>query len=381
MKDSRLHIAYLVSTLGRSGPTRQLLYLIRHLDPKHFRVTLITLSPEPPDSLIDTFTNLGIAMRCLTNKKTNNLLLIRKRLVSLFGEVKPDLLHTQGVRADFCGTLLGLEGLHISSQRNDPFEEYPPLYGLFLGTVLALLHVWSLRRVSQVVTCSQTLAEKNRRYRLRSIFIRNGVDLSLTATKGAQLRPQKGSGFFQRFDQKHVFIYSGPLVARKQPKMLIQAFTELPQQDKALVVLGEGPLFHECQQIANGQSNIFLAGSVPNVVQYLQQCGCYISASMSEGLPNSVLEAFATGLPAILSDIPAHRELQRLVPKAVTLYNLDNPTTLQKAIGNFVQTNNVKEVLSKGIQSHFDARLMSRKYQELYKRLTPQTNVKAFAHE
>ncbi len=371
MKHSRLHIAYLVSTLGRSGPTRQLLYLIGHLNQERFRVTLITLSPEPSDSLINEFTHLGVEVRCLMNKKTNNLLLIRKRLASLFAEVKPDLLHSQGVRADFYGTLFGFGRLHISSQRNDPFEEYPPLYGLFLGSAIALLHIWTLRRIAQVVTCSQTLSQNNRRYRLRSIFIRNGVTFPAVSGKETLLIPQKADAFFQCFAQGHVFLYSGPLVSRKKPQILVQAFMGLAQQDKALVILGEGPLLDECQHIANGQSNIFFAGSVPNVEQYLQKCSCYISASISEGLPNSVLEAFATGLPAILSDIPAHRELQHLVPTAVTLFNLDDPTTLQTAIGNLTQNDNVKTALSKGIQNHFDAKLMSLKYQELYKHLSP----------
>lgn len=34
-----------------------------------------------------------------------------------------------------------------------------------------------------------------------------------------------------------------------------------------------------------------------NVHQYLEGCDVYVSASKSEGLPNGVLEAMATGLP------------------------------------------------------------------------------------
>ena len=45
------------------------------------------------------------------------------------------------------------------------------------------------------------------------------------------------------------------------------------------------------------------------------------SYSQSEGFPNSVLEGLCMGLPAILSDIPAHREIKKLLPDHVHLFN------------------------------------------------------------
>ena len=60
-----LDVAYIVSTLGRTGPTRQLYNLINNRDATCIRVSLITLSPEPPDSLKADFQLLGIKIYSL----------------------------------------------------------------------------------------------------------------------------------------------------------------------------------------------------------------------------------------------------------------------------------------------------------------------------
>jgi glycosyltransferase involved in cell wall biosynthesis len=45
------------------------------------------------------------------------------------------------------------------------------------------------------------------------------------------------------------------------------------------------------------------------MLPYLQAANVYISASTAEGMPNSLLEAMACGLPALVSDIPGHLEI------------------------------------------------------------------------
>ncbi len=55
MRDDRLRLVYLVSTLRRAGPTSQLLNLLRHLDLARFDPVVVTLSPEPADSMLADF--------------------------------------------------------------------------------------------------------------------------------------------------------------------------------------------------------------------------------------------------------------------------------------------------------------------------------------
>ena len=61
----KIKLVYVVSTLGRTGPTRQLYNLIRHLDRERFQAEVITMSPNPPGNLEQDFLDLGITVHTL----------------------------------------------------------------------------------------------------------------------------------------------------------------------------------------------------------------------------------------------------------------------------------------------------------------------------
>ncbi|MBE0641903.1 MAG: glycosyltransferase, partial [Bacteroidales bacterium] len=117
-------IAYLVSTLRRTGPTHQLLYLLSHLNAQEFEPLVITLSPEPDDSMMETFLDLGIPVYTLGQGRLSGMVMGRLKLERMISDLKPDLLHTQGLRPDLLGLSLGGRPV-VSTQRNDPFLDYP----------------------------------------------------------------------------------------------------------------------------------------------------------------------------------------------------------------------------------------------------------------
>jgi len=80
-----------------------------------------------------------------------------------------------------------------------------------------------------------------------------------------------------------------------------------------LVLLGSGSLEHDIHDFLDRSAlatRVFVAGRVPNsdLVSYLRDADIYISGSLSDGASISLLEAMATELPAVVSDIPGNRE-------------------------------------------------------------------------
>ena len=71
------------------------------------------------------------------------------------------------------------------------------------------------------------------------------------------------------------------------------------------LILGDGPLFQEISDFikANNIKNIFLKGAVRNVLDYLYCSDIYLSTSLYEGLPISLLEAMSVGLPIVASSV------------------------------------------------------------------------------
>ncbi len=136
----QLNIIYLVSTLGRTGPTSQLLNLISRLDKSRLSSRIVTISKEPPDSRAQEFEALGIPICSLNLPRLNTILLGPRRLREFLELYPADVVHSQGIRADFLNSTLKFPIARIATQRNDPFQDYPMLFGQVIGFTMAQAH-------------------------------------------------------------------------------------------------------------------------------------------------------------------------------------------------------------------------------------------------
>jgi glycosyltransferase involved in cell wall biosynthesis len=138
-----------------------------------------------------------------------------------------------------------------------------------------------------------------------------------------------------------------------------------------LALLGSGALRQECLNLAAGRTNIRIIGFVDNVRDYLHSADFFVSASLTEGCPNAVMEAMACGLPVILSDILPHREILDYDSRAGLLFSSQNSDSLSNALSKALAID-YEEQASAALDimaNHLNAEVMSAKYQELYTRL------------
>lgn len=92
-------------------------------------------------------------------------------------------------------------------------------------------------------------------------------------------------------------------------KAFVQAAGQAPKL--RLFLLGDGSLAPEIRDLlAPVIERVVLAGQVPQeqLPDYYRAADLYISASYSDGSSVSLMEALASGLPALVSDIPGNRE-------------------------------------------------------------------------
>ena len=118
--------------------------------------------------------------------------------------------------------------------------------------------------------------------------------------------------------------------------------------------------------------NIIFKGLVDNVNQYVKASDSYLSCSYSEGLPNGVLEAMASGLPVVLSDIKQHQEIYEYNNNIGYLYRQDNLDDYMDKLDLVIDlkrnkmfykySNNAKET----VNAYFSDKIMSAKYQQEY---------------
>ena len=112
-----------------------------------------------------------------------------------------------------------------------------------------------------------------------------------------------------------VVLYCGRLAPEKALPSLIAAFALVARRkpEAMLLLVGDGPLRAAMarQAAALGLGNVRFAGRVDpaEVRSWLRIADVFTLVSPSEGFPCALAEAMSVGLPAVVSDIPANRQL------------------------------------------------------------------------
>lgn len=105
---------------------------------------------------------------------------------------------------------------------------------------------------------------------------------------------------------KKTFIHVGRFHPAKNHSFLLKVFSVVHQQDPntALLIAGDGELRPEIEKqigILNLQNDVFLLGSRSDVPNLLRAADIFLFPSVWEGLPVTVVEAQAAGLPCFVS--------------------------------------------------------------------------------
>ncbi len=356
-------ILYIVSTLKRSGPTNQLSYIIKYLDKTKYQPTILTLSPEPKeDSMKSFFTDvLGVRVETLGLSRVKGLFFAKGHLKKFIKDNNISLVHSQGIRAD--GLMSRIDIPRVATLRNYPYYDYPMKFGKLKGNLMARNHLKFIsKKPNSNIACAKTITDEFKQNGLDLRYIQNGVDTKkyypLDDKQKKDLREKLGLD-----NDRKVFISVGSLIARKDMTTVIEGFKKYNDENSLLLIAGDGMEKKSIEDIAN--ENIKILGNISNVVEYLQASDCFVSASLAEGLPNTVLEAMACGLPCILSDIPSHLELYE--GENGNFFNIKDVTSLCELLKIVSKDFKLQQTISlKLVQENFSAKAMSEKYQRVY---------------
>jgi glycosyltransferase involved in cell wall biosynthesis len=117
-----------------------------------------------------------------------------------------------------------------------------------------------------------------------------GEDDLVVATVGAVI-PRKG--------HDRLLAAWGPLAKRFPEARLLLVGPRADQHDPKLEAFGQR--LEHLAQASGAADRIHFVGMAEDVENYLRAADVFVLASQREGMPNSVLEAMATGLPAVLT--------------------------------------------------------------------------------
>ncbi len=105
-----------------------------------------------------------------------------------------------------------------------------------------------------------------------------------------------------------LLLFTGRLVPRKGVEHLLAAWKEVSAEypDARLALLGEGPSLQGLVALAENlgiAGTVRFEGRVDDVAERLRSADIFVLPSLQEGMPNSLLEAMASGLPVIATRI------------------------------------------------------------------------------
>ena len=370
-----------MTSCKKSGPVQQMLNIIKNLDRKVFEPILVTLYEEDKElSQLHLFEPHVKHVLAPTGKK--EIILGRDRtLRRVLAEIGPDVVHSLGVFPDYAVSRIKKYN-QIITLRNYVYEDYLAKFGKLKGTILAKLHLYAMTHTKKTVACSESLSKiYKRELNMTYDFVRNGVDIDQysRATEDEKMVIRKEMNLPLN---SFIFVYTGQLIERKNMDFLLRTYIKtFKDMEYYLLVLGGGAKLDELKAKYGHIENIDFRGNVLNVNHYLKACDAYVSASKSEGLPNGVLEAMATGLPVILSDIPQHIEVYEANTDCGFIFDINSEDALAVCLRKMTEVDYKKMGAAAYDSAHmnFSSPLMSGKYQELYKELAGHTAIEGEA--
>ncbi|NQT16510.1 MAG: glycosyltransferase [Planctomycetes bacterium] len=306
---AKLGIALCITDLDVGGAERCLVDLATRLDRGRAEPVVYCLKPRPESdeaSCVPALEAAGIEVHFLDAQRSWQGLRAVAALKRLLGDHKPDLVQTFLFHANLVGRIAArragvrcvVSGIRVAEQHSG----------------------WHLRAdrltsgmVDRYVCVSQSVArfsaDRARLPNEKLVVIPHGIDAArYPASHAADL------GSFGIRAGRRLVTYVGRLDRQKGLRWLIQAAPEwlrrLPECD--LLLVGQGPERPKLELLCEDQrlgDRIRFAGWRGDVPEILAASHLLVLPSIWEGMPNVVLQAMASQLPVLATDVEGVREL------------------------------------------------------------------------
>lgn len=210
----------------------------------------------------------------------------------------------------------------------------------------------------------------------RTCLIPNGVDVR----RFVPAEPAERTGLRSRLGIPQgvpVALFVGRLERRKGLDILFAAWAELVRRADAprLLIAGPGeagPWLREARTHAVEGAVTFLGGRA-DVAELYRAADLLVFPSRAEGCPNVVLEAMASGLPVVATDVAGNREAVGEDGNAGRLVPAEDPAALAEAVATLTASPALRRELAASarerILKRFDIDRVGAQYLSLYEAL------------
>jgi glycosyltransferase involved in cell wall biosynthesis len=372
-----IRLAYIVHTFEMGGLERCVARLANHLDRDRFEPMIICLGRR--GGAAGWVKDRDVKIFELGKRDGNDpgvvlqlaRLLRRERATLVQSHNWGTLLETAVARR------LGRVPLHVHAEHGTVLHDLPSR-GLRRFLRRQTMR-WSLERTTAVVAVAESVRERVTTlcgFAAEKIqVIPNGVEAPRAdAAERQRIRRELGIG-----PDALVAGSVGRLAAVKDFATAIDAAAELSMRgrDFHLIIVGQGAEAESLARRASAarlEDRVHLVGPQVETGPFLAAMDCYANSSRSEGMSLSILEAMATGLPMVVTDVG---ESARLVGGAAPCGRVvppGDPAALAAALEELLLDREARVELSANARRRFAERHSVEKmvlsYERLYEGLT-----------
>lgn len=345
---SRIRLLHLIGQLRRGGCESQLLGLCERMDKGRFDLSICWYTPME-DELDEAFTRAGVRT-FFFDKFSMPVWRFFRRLRGVIGEVRPDIVQTWLYSANFWGrwAAMSCRVPHIlATDRNEVdmnrwvdrmAERFLAPHTLRLANSLAVAQ--SLERAFNLPV-EQTRIIPNA-VKLPEV---DQVEARRSIREELHLHPHA-----------RIVLMVGRTQAGKNYQMFIRAGRQVCAElaDVFFLAAGTGPQEAELRDLVQQEGlagRIMFLGSRHDVPRLLAAADVFCFTSNSEGLPNAVIEAMATGLPVVCTAFPAAREVIPTSDLGI-LVPLNDDQAMAGEVVRLLKNDNVRNEFSRKAREH-----------------------------
>lgn len=268
---------------------------------ERYRLSVCTF--HKPGAAADAVKQAGIPVKNLGISPAARRPVSTLKLAAYLRRARPDVLHASIAEANFHGIMAArLAGVPVVIAE----ETGMPSHGLAARMAYAGLY----KLADAIVGVTQAVCDYSRRVdrappsRVRLIY---------NCARGEYF-PAPRRALVEPAADEARFLLVGRLVEVKNHELLLRAFAKVAatRPRVSLRIVGEGPLRQrlDAQVKASGlQGKVELMGFRSDVREQLIESDAFLLPSLAEGCSISLIEAMATGIPVLGSDVPGIREV------------------------------------------------------------------------
>jgi glycosyltransferase involved in cell wall biosynthesis len=217
-----------------------------------------------------------------------------------------DVVHTHSSKAGVLGRLAARRAGVPAVVHTSHGLPVTPDMGRATRTILVAAERVASRSCDSVVAVSRATARELTELRIarseQIVVIPSGVDVSRFADPMDRASAKKALGIDP---SAPVAGWIGRHFDQKRPAQVVAAARHVVAQlpEAVFVMVGDGPLLEESRAAAAGEPRIRILGHRSDVEIVYAALDVMVLASAWEGLPRTVLEAHAAGVPVVSTDV------------------------------------------------------------------------------